>query len=63
MGKKCSITGKVANNGFQVSHSHIRTHKIQNVNLQVKKIWNPKTKSWQKMKISTKALKKILKAV
>lgn len=61
MGRKCSITGKKANNGYQVSHSHIRTHKLQHANLQWKKIWNIKTNQWIKVKISTKALKTLLK--
>nr|YP_009297264.1 ribosomal protein L28 [Porphyridium sordidum]AOM66607.1 ribosomal protein L28 [Porphyridium sordidum] len=60
MTKQCSITGSKSNNGYQISHSHIRTHKLQNVNLQTKKVWNSKTNSWQKIKVSTKALKKLL---
>nr|YP_010337338.1 ribosomal protein L28 [Pulvinaster venetus]UNJ16923.1 ribosomal protein L28 [Pulvinaster venetus] len=60
MTKKCSITGKKANNGYQVSHSHIRTKKVQQVNLQIKKIWNPKIESWEKIKLSTKAIKKLI---
>nr|ATJ02960.1 50S ribosomal protein L28 [Porphyridium purpureum] len=38
----------------------MRNHKLQHVNLQTKRIWNPVTKSWQKVKVSTKALKKML---
>lgn len=57
MSKKCQITNKKANNGYSVSHSHIRTKKIQNINLQNKKVWSHKQKKWLKLKISTKALK------
>nr|YP_010903647.1 ribosomal protein L28 [Hypnea wynnei]WCH56499.1 ribosomal protein L28 [Hypnea wynnei] len=57
MSKICQITGKKSNNGYQVSHSHTRTKKIQEVNLQNKKIWSYKKKKWIKIKISTKALK------
>nr|YP_009402679.1 chloroplast 50S ribosomal protein L28 [Compsopogon caeruleus]ARX96035.1 chloroplast 50S ribosomal protein L28 [Compsopogon caeruleus] len=60
MVRKCSITGKKANNGYQVSHSHIRTKKLQQVNLQMKRIWNQKLQSWQKIKLSTKAIKKLI---
>nr|YP_009295807.1 ribosomal protein L28 [Schimmelmannia schousboei]AOM64742.1 ribosomal protein L28 [Schimmelmannia schousboei] len=59
MSKVCQITGKKANNGYSVSHSHVRTKKIQNVNLQTKKIWSNKRKCWVKMKISTKAIKSL----
>nr|UNJ16338.1 ribosomal protein L28 [Boldiaceae sp.] len=60
MAKKCSITGKIANNGYSVSHSHRRTKKIQEVNLQRKKIWNPQKKCWEKIKVSAKAIKKLI---
>nr|YP_010338047.1 ribosomal protein L28 [Erythrolobus coxiae]UNJ17632.1 ribosomal protein L28 [Erythrolobus coxiae] len=39
----------------------MRTHKLQQVNLQTKKIWDETQKRWRKVKISTKALKKINK--
>lgn len=37
MSKHCQITGKVKNNAYNVSHSHVRTKKIQNINLHKKK--------------------------
>nr|YP_010988335.1 ribosomal protein L28 [Rhodochorton tenue]WOK79531.1 ribosomal protein L28 [Rhodochorton tenue] len=61
MPKKCHITGKTRNNGYAVSHSHIRTKKIQEVNLQNKKIWSPEQNRWIRVKISTKAIKTLLK--
>nr|QVY58451.1 50S ribosomal protein L28 [Kappaphycus striatus] len=57
MSKICQITQKKANNGYSVSHSHIRTKKRQDVNLQRKKIWSHKQKKWIKIKIATKTLK------
>nr|YP_010902853.1 ribosomal protein L28 [Hypnea flava]WCH54907.1 ribosomal protein L28 [Hypnea flava] len=57
MSKICQMTGKKSNNGYTVSHSHTKTKKIQQVNLQNKKIWSYKKKKWIKIKISTKALK------
>nr|ARO91008.1 50S ribosomal protein L28 [Corynoplastis japonica] len=60
MTRKCSITNKKANNGYAVSHSHIRTKKIQNVNLQWKKIWDDKSNKFIRMKLSTKAIKTLL---
>ena len=61
MSKLCHLTGKKRNNGYSVSHSHIRNKKIQNVNLQNKKIWSTTEKRWIKVKISTKAIKTLLK--
>jgi large subunit ribosomal protein L28 len=61
MSKVCQISGKKANNGYSISHSHIRTKKLQNVNLQSKKIWSIKRNTWIKVKISTKALKTMYK--
>ena len=36
MSRVCELTGAKANNGMAVSHSHIRTKKLQQVNLQKK---------------------------
>lgn len=57
MSRRCQLTGKKANNGFAVSHSHIRTHKLQQPNLQWKKVWWPQEKRWVKLRLSTKAIK------
>nr|YP_009511024.1 ribosomal protein L28 [Hydropuntia rangiferina]AXI96697.1 ribosomal protein L28 [Hydropuntia rangiferina]UAD87380.1 ribosomal protein L28 [Hydropuntia rangiferina] len=59
--KKCILTNKTSNNGYQVSHSHVRTKKIQKLNLQTKKIWLSKYKRQIKIKISTKAIKSLHK--
>lgn len=61
MSRVCQLTGKKANNGFAVSHSHRRTHKLQQVNLQSKRLWWPQAKRWVKLRISTEALKTIEK--
>lgn len=60
MSRICSVTKKKANNGYAVSHSHRRNKKLQQVNLQSKRIWNNKTKKWEKIKISTRAIKQSL---
>lgn len=57
MGRKCELTGKKANNAFAISHSHRRTKKLQQANLQTKRIWWPQGKRWVKLKLSTKAIK------
>ncbi len=57
MSRKCSLTGKKANNAYAVSHSHRRTKKLQEVNLQNKRIWWPQGNRWITLKLSTKAIK------
>lgn len=61
MSKTCEICGKTANNGYQVSHSNIKTKKLQNVNLQKKKIWSFKKNTWIKVRVSTKIIKSLHK--
>ncbi|MER3433468.1 MAG: 50S ribosomal protein L28 [Leptolyngbya sp. ERB_1_1] len=57
MARRCQLTGKKANNAMAVSHSHRRTKKLQEVNLQVKRIWWESGKRWVKLRLSTKAIK------
>ncbi|WP_028954364.1 50S ribosomal protein L28 [Synechocystis sp. PCC 7509] len=57
MSRICQLTGKKANNAFAISHSHRRTKKLQESNLQWKRIWWSQGNRWVKLKISTKAIK------
>lgn len=57
MSRRCELTGKKANNAYAVSHSHRRTKKLQQPNLQWKRIWWEEGKRWVRLKISTKAIK------
>nr|YP_010198963.1 ribosomal protein L28 [Hydropuntia urvillei]UAD88412.1 ribosomal protein L28 [Hydropuntia urvillei] len=59
--RKCILTNKMSNNGYKVSHSHVRTKKIQKLNLQTKKIWSDKYKRQIRIKICTKAIKSLHK--
>tara|TARA_Y100000589_G_C26651941_1_gene426365 strand:- start:112 stop:348 length:237 start_codon:yes stop_codon:yes gene_type:complete len=61
MSRVCDLTGAKANNGMAVSHSHIRTKKLQQVNLQKRKLWWEEGNRWINLRISTKALKSIQK--
>nr|ARW60581.1 ribosomal protein L28 [Polysiphonia sp.] len=61
MSKICEIFGKRLNNGYKVSHSNIKTKKIQNVNLHMKRIWSTKKNCWIKLKISSKVIKSLHK--
>ena len=57
MSRKCQLTGKKANNAFAISHSHRRTKKLQEVNLQWKRIWWIEGNRWVRLRLSTKAIK------
>ncbi|KST64313.1 50S ribosomal protein L28 [Mastigocoleus testarum] len=61
MSRRCQLTGKKANNAFAISHSHRRTKRLQQVNLQNKRVWWAKGNRWVKLKLSTKAIKTLEK--
>ncbi|MBW4652108.1 MAG: 50S ribosomal protein L28 [Kaiparowitsia implicata GSE-PSE-MK54-09C] len=61
MSRTCDLTGKKANNGYAVSHSHRRTKKLQQANLQSRRVWWPEGKRYVTLKLSTKALKTLEK--
>ena len=61
MSRVCELTGAKANNGMAVSHSHIRTKKLQQVNLQKRRLWWQEKNKWVTLRISTRALKSIQK--
>jgi large subunit ribosomal protein L28 len=57
MPRHCDLTGKKANNAYAVSHSHRRTKKLQEANLQEKRVWWSQGNRWVKLRLSTKAIK------
>lgn len=57
MSRRCQLTGKKANNAMSISHSHRRTKRLQQANLQNKRVWWPGGNRWVKLKLSTKAIK------
>jgi large subunit ribosomal protein L28 len=57
MARRCQLTGKKANNAYAISHSHRRTKRLQQVNLQEKRLWWPEGKRWVSLRISTQAIK------
>ena len=61
MSRVCQLTGKRANNGMAVSHSHVRTKKLQQVNLQERRLWWAEGNRWVKLRVSTSALRTIQK--
>lgn len=52
--RQCDLTGKVANNGYNVTFSHKRNKKLQGVNLQEKKVFWPAKQRWVTLKLSTR---------
>lgn len=57
MSRKCDLTGKKANNGYAVSFSHRRSKKLQQANLQWKRVFWAKENRFVRLKLSTKAIK------
>lgn len=61
MSKVCQITGKGPTVGHNVSHSNRKTKRRFLPNMITKKIFNPQTGKWEKMKISAHGLRIINK--
>ncbi len=61
MSKKCSLTGKKALSGHNVSHSNRKTKRKFNVNLQTRRLLNPATGTYIRVKLSNHALKTLAK--
>ena len=58
----CDLTGKRRNaKAMTVTFSHTRNHKVQQVNLQDRRLWWPEGDKYVKMRLSTRALKTIAK--
>jgi large subunit ribosomal protein L28 len=57
--KVCQLTGKKPLSGNNVSHANNRTRRVQEPNLQKKKLWNERKKRWETVKVSAKALRTI----
>jgi len=59
MSKVCQITGKKAITGNNVSHSHSKTKRKFNVNLQTKKFYIPEEDKYITLKVSTSGIRLI----
>jgi large subunit ribosomal protein L28 len=58
--RKCDITGQRKNSKcMSVSKSHVRTHKIQGVNLQWRKLWWPEENAYVRMRVAARTLRTI----
>ena len=61
MSSVCELTCQRANNGMAVSHSHVRTKKLQQVNLQKRRLWWAEGQRFVTLRVSTRTLKTIQK--
>jgi large subunit ribosomal protein L28 len=61
MARRCSLTGKRRNVGYNVSHAHNKTKKIQNPNLQHKRLWFEAQQRLVRVKLSARALRTVTK--
>ena len=61
MSKICEITGKKAIVGNRVSHSHHKTKRRFNINLQTKRFYLPEEDKWITLRLSMDGLRNINK--
>ncbi|KAK9853644.1 hypothetical protein WJX84_002185 [Apatococcus fuscideae] len=57
--KVCDLTGKTANNGYNVTFSHKRNRRKQYANLQTRKLYWTEGQRWVHLKVSTKAIRTV----
>ncbi|MDG4832971.1 50S ribosomal protein L28 [Solwaraspora sp. WMMD1047] len=59
MSRRCDVTGAAPGFGNAVSHSHRRTRRRWNPNLQSHRYWLPSQRRWITLRLTTKALRTI----
>lgn len=59
MSAVCQVTGRKPSFGKQVSHSHRRTSRRWNPNLQYKRYWLPSENRWIRLRLSVKGMKTV----
>jgi large subunit ribosomal protein L28 len=59
MSRKCQVTGAKPSFGHRISHSHTRTKRRWNVNVQNKRYWVPSLNRWVTLTISARGMKTI----
>ncbi|MFC9086297.1 50S ribosomal protein L28 [Nocardiopsis dassonvillei] len=59
MSRVCQVTGKAPAFGNSVSHSHRRTRRRFDPNIQTKRYWLPSEERYVKLRVSTKGMKVI----
>lgn len=59
MSRVCQLFGTKPGFGKSVSHSHRRTNRRFNPNVQSKRFWIPSERRWVRLQLSTRAIKTI----
>ncbi|MDO5287566.1 MAG: 50S ribosomal protein L28 [Actinomycetia bacterium] len=59
MARRCQVTGARPGFGNSVSHSHRRTRRRWNVNVQHKRYWVPSLGRWVRLRLTPKAVSTI----
>lgn len=59
MSAVCQVTGRKPGYGKQVSHSHKRTTRRWEPNLQTRRYWVPGEGRWVRLRVSAKGMKTI----
>ncbi|GLY25953.1 50S ribosomal protein L28 [Micromonospora sp. NBRC 101691] len=59
MSRRCAVTGAQPSFGNAVSHSHRRTRRRWNPNLQNHRYWLPSERRWVSLTLTAKALKTV----
>lgn len=59
MARICQVTGAKPGFGHRISHSHRRTKRRWNVNVQKKRYWVPSLNRWVTLTVSAKGMKTI----
>lgn len=54
---KCELTGKARMSGNLVSHSNRKTRTVRKSNIRSKRIFNPETGVFERLNVSTRALR------
>ena len=57
----CDLTGKRANNGYVVTFSHKRNKKLQQPNLQMKRLFWAEEGRWVRLRVCARAIKSVEK--
>lgn len=59
MSRTCQVTGAEPGFGNRISHSHRRTKRRWNVNVQKKRYWVPSLNRWVTLTVSARGIKTI----
>lgn len=61
MSRRCEISGKSFQSGNNVSHANNKTRRTWLTNLRKKRLFDSETKSWVRLKVSSRMLRTIAK--